>query len=61
MPLEIAEDEIAPVNAPKNPLAILLSKIRFIFSLPIFLGFNFLMVLSIASFANSEGFFISLR
>ena len=37
VPLEIAEDDIAPAKVLKIPFAILLSKIIAIFSLPIFL------------------------
>ena len=44
VPLDIADDEIALAKVLNIPLAILLSKIIAIFSLPIFLGLNFLMV-----------------
>ena len=41
VPLEIAEDVIALAKVLNIPLAILLSKIIAIFSLPIFFGLNF--------------------
>ena len=44
VPLDMADDEIALAKVLNIPLAILLSKIIAIFSLPIFLGLNFLMV-----------------
>ena len=44
VPLDIADDEIALAKVLNIPLAILLSKIIAIFSLPIFLGLNYLMV-----------------
>ena len=45
VPLAIADDEIALAKALKKPLAILLSKIIFNFSLPIFCGLSFFIVL----------------
>ena len=45
VPLDIADDEIALAKVLNIPLAILLSKIIAIFSLPIFLGLNFLILL----------------
>ena len=44
VPLDIADDEIALAKVLSIPLAILLSKIMAIFSLPIFLGLNYLIV-----------------
>ncbi len=44
VPLDIADDEIALAKVLNIPLAILLSKIIAIFSLPIFFGLNFLIV-----------------
>ena len=46
VPLEIADEDMAPANAPNIPLAILLSNIMLIFSLPILFGLNFFMVCS---------------
>ena len=44
VPLEITDADIAPAKVLSRPLAILLSKIIAIFSLPIFFGLNFLKV-----------------
>ena len=61
MPLEIADEDIAPAKALKIPLAILLSNIKEIFSLPIFFGLSFLIVSSAADFPNASASLISLR
>ena len=61
VPLEIEEDDIAPAKVLNIPLAILLSKIIAIFSLPIFFGLNFLIVFSAAAFPNSSALFTSSK
>ena len=61
MPLEIAEDVIALAKVLNIPFAILLSKIIAIFSLPIFLGLNYLIVCSAATFPNSSALLMSFR
>ena len=59
VPLEIEEDDIALAKVLNMPLAILLSKIIAIFSLPIFFGLNFLRVFSAAALPNSSALFMS--
>ena len=61
VPLDIADEEIALAKVLNTPLAILLSKIIAIFSLPIFFGLNFLMVWLAAKLPNSSASSRSLR